>query len=181
VTENTPPFPLAISCPKQSMSLFLEHKNLYRQVFSKSIVGGADDLIPIGKAKIVRVGDAVTIVTYGALVQKSLVAAQTVEENTGRKVEVIDLRTLRPLDTETIVESVKKTGRLLVVYEDHKFLGFGTEVVTMICEEAFQYLDAPPKRVAGKDVFTPQAPVLENEALPRTAAILAAIEELLTY
>ena len=161
--------------------LFLEHKNLYRQVFAKSAVGGPEDLIPIGTAKVVRSGEEVTLVTYGALVQKSLVAASTIEERTGKQVEVIDLRTLRPLDTATILQSIKKTGRLLVVYEDQKFLGFGAEVITIICEEAFEFLDAPPKRVCGKDVFIPQAPAMENEALPQTAEIVAAIEELLKY
>jgi len=150
-------------------------------VYAKSAIGGAEDLVPIGSASVVKSGEEVTLITYGAMVHKSLVAAQTIEEKTGRTVEVIDLRTLRPLDTSTIVQSLKKTGRLLVVYEDQKFLGFGAEIITIICEEAFEYLDAPPRRVAGKDVFIPQAPALENEALPQTAEIVSAIEELLKY
>jgi len=161
--------------------LFLEHKNLYRQVYAKSFVGGPEDLVPIGTAKVVKSGEEVTIITYGALVQKSLVAAHAIEEQTGKTVEVVDLRTLRPLDVPTIIQSIKKTGRLLVVYEDHKFLGFGSEIVTIVCEEAFEFLDAPPKRVCGKDVFIPQSPALENEALPQTAEIISAIEELLKY
>ncbi len=161
--------------------LFLEHKNLYRQVFAKAAVGGPDDLIPIGVARIARSGEDLTIVTYGALVQKSIVAAQNIKEKYGKQVEVIDLRTLRPLDTTTIVQSLKKTGRLLVVYEDQKFLGFGTEVISIICEEAFEFLDAPPKRVCGKDVFIPQAPLLEHEALPQISDIVSGIEDLLRY
>lgn len=161
--------------------LFLEHKGLYRQVYGKSAVGGVDDLIPIGKAKIVRNGDAATIVTYGALVQKSIVAAQSVEEKLEKKVEIIDLRTIRPLDIETIVNSVKRTGRLLVAYEDQKFMGFGSEVVAEVVEAAFEYLDAPPQRIGAKEVFIPQAPNLEQVILPQTEEIVERLTELLEY
>jgi 2-oxoisovalerate dehydrogenase E1 component len=161
--------------------LFLEHKGLYRQVYAKALVGGPDELIPIGKAKIVRGGDAATVVTYGALVHKSLVAAKNIEERTGAKIEVIDLRTLNPLDSEAILTSVKKTGRLLVAHEDQRFVGFGAEIVSQVCEEAFPYLDAPPRRIAAKDTFIPQAPELEYEILPQTEQIVSALEELISF
>ena len=161
--------------------LFLEHKGLYRQVYAKSVVGGPDDLIPIGRANVVRSGEDVTIVTYGALVYKSMVAAQSVEEKTGKSIEIIDLRTLRPLDTATIIQSVKKTGRLLVVHEDQRFLGFGAEIISTVTDLAFEYLDAPPRRIAGEDVFVPQSPILEQEALPQTEEIVSAIQGLLQY
>jgi len=161
--------------------LFLEHKGLYRQVYAKAVTGGAEDLTPIGKGKIVREGDAATVVTYGALVHKSLVAAEQIQEKLGKNVEVIDLRTLQPLDLDLILASVKKTGRLLVAYEDQKFLGYGSEVVSLVTEHAFEYLDAPPRRIASKDVFIPQSPMLENVVLPQTEGIVEELIELLEY
>lgn len=158
--------------------LFLEHKGLYRQVYAKSAVGGKDDLIPLGKAKVVRQGTDATIVTWGAMVNRSLRAAAAIP---GKSVEVIDLRTIMPLDRETIVSSVKKTGRLLVAQEDVLFMGLGAEIAALVMDEAFEYLDAPIKRVGGKFTPIPHAPILENAVLPRTADIEMALGELLSY
>lgn len=160
--------------------IFLEHKGLYRQIYAQGFEGGPDDLIPIGKAKVVRRGDKATIVTYGALVHKSLLAAETVAKE-GVEVEVIDLRTLSPLDTETILESVKKTGRLMVAHEDACFVGYGAEIVAQVAEKAFEYLDAPIVRVAG--AFTPiaQSPNLEKMILPQNEDVLKGLRKLLGY
>lgn len=161
--------------------LFLEHKGLYRQVYAKGKEGGKDDLIPIGRARIARHGDAATIVTWGALVQKSLLAAQSIAEKHGREVEVIDLRTMKPLDTQTILQSVRRTGRLLVAYEDNLFLGFGAEIAAIAAEHAFDFLDAPVMRVAGENSHIPHSPVLEQVVLPHTKDIEEALEKLLRY
>ena len=160
--------------------LFLEHKGLYRQVYAKRPVGGADDLVPIGKAKIVREGTDATIVTYGALVQKSLLAAEALAKE-GKSVEIVDLRTISPLDTETVLNSAKKTSRVLVAHEDVKFMGFGAEISAMLSEEAFGFLDAPVKRVAGKFTPVPHAPDLEQEVLPQNKDVEDALRELLSF
>lgn len=161
--------------------LFLEHKGLYRQPFAKGHEGGADDLIPLGRAKVVREGTDATIVTWGALVQKSLVAAKALEESDGASVEVIDVRTILPLDTQTILKSVKKTGRLLIAHEDVMFMGFGAEISAQVSEKAFEYLDAPIKRVGGRFTSIPQAPALEAMVLPQNETVEKALRELLAY
>ncbi|MCB0321981.1 MAG: hypothetical protein KDD69_00360, partial [Bdellovibrionales bacterium] len=153
---------------------------LYRQVYAKGPVGGADDLIPIGVAKVVRPGSDVTIVTWGALVQKSKVAAAELQKE-GVEVEIIDVRTLAPLDTTTIINSVKKTGRALVVHEDGRFMGFGAEVAAHIGECAFEYLDAPVARVGGAHAPVPHAPVLEERVLPQTPDVVRALRKTLSY
>jgi 2-oxoisovalerate dehydrogenase E1 component len=158
--------------------LFLEHKGLYRQVYAKRKVGGAEDLTPIGKAKIVREGSDATIITWGALVQKSLQAAAKFAEE-GIEIEVIDLRTIRPLDFETISESVKKTSKVLIAQEDNLFMGFGAEISAQISEELFQYLDAPILRVGGKEAPIPHAPILEDEILPGQNDVEEGIRRLL--
>lgn len=160
--------------------LFLEHKGLYRQVYAKAQIGGEDDLIPLGKAKVVRSGTDATVVTWGAMVNRSLRAAEAVAAG-GKQVEVIDLRTIMPLDRQAIIESVKKTGRLLIAHEDVLFMGFGAELAALVMDEAFEYLDAPIKRIGGKFTPIPHAPVLENAVLPRTADIEQALGELLSY
>jgi 2-oxoisovalerate dehydrogenase E1 component len=161
--------------------LFLEHKGLYRQVFAKGKIGDEDSLIPIGKAKVVKVGTHATIVTWGALVHRSVVVAEDIKEELGLDIEVIDLRTIAPLDKETIINSVKKTSRLLIAHEDVGFVGFGAEISAIIAEEAFNYLDAPIKRVTSKFSMIGQAPSLENDVLPNRAKIKAALLELLEY
>ncbi len=161
--------------------LFLDHKGLYRQVFAKGKIGDEESLIPIGKAKITRTGTHATIVTWGALVHRSMVVAGEISEETGHEVEVIDIRTISPLDKETIIESVKKTSRLLIAHEDVGFVGFGAEIAAIIADEAFEYLDAPIKRVSSKFSMVGQAPSLENDVLPNKTTIKNALRELLDY
>ena len=145
--------------------LFLEHKGLYRQVYAKGAI--TNSLVPFGKAKIVKQGSDITIVTWGALVQKSLQVAEKLSEQ-DISIEVIDLRTIVPLDKETIFNSVKKTSRCVIAHEDSTFMGFGAEISAAICNECFSYLDAPIGRVGMKDVAAvPQAPVLEKFVLPQ--------------
>jgi 2-oxoisovalerate dehydrogenase E1 component len=161
--------------------LFLEHKGLYRQVYAKGPEGAADFLTPIGKAKTVRAGTDVTVVTWGALVHKSLLAAHALEAR-GHSVEVIDLRSIVPLDIEHIFDSVRKTGRVLVAHEDTLFGGFGGEIVAQIAESCFSFLDAPVKRVGMKYVAAvPHSPALEDIILPQTEDISAKLIELLDF
>ena len=160
--------------------LFLEHKGLYRQVYAKGKEGGVDDLIPIGRAKIVRSGTDATIVTWGALVNKSLVAAEKLAEE-GFETEVIDLRTIYPFDSATVLQSVKKTGRLLVAHEDQLFMGFGAEIAAQVAEKAFEYLDAPVKRIGCKFTPIPHAPILEEVILPQNKELETGLRELLAY
>ncbi len=160
--------------------LFLEHKGLYRQVYAKGPVGGADDLVPLGRAKIARVGDDATIITWGALVNKSLLAAEALAKE-GVEVEVIDLRTIVPLDTATIFASVRKTGRVLIAHEDVLFMGFGAEVAALIAERTFEFLDAPIRRLGCKSTPVPHSPVLEQRVLPQNEEVLQALRELLDY
>ena len=160
--------------------LFLEHKGLYRQVYAKGKIGGKDDLIPLGRARIAREGTDATIVTYGALVNKSLNVAETLAKE-GIEIEVIDIRTMVPLDIQTITQSIKKTNRALIAHEDVLFMGFGAEIAAQISEKAFEYLDAPIKRVAGKNTPIPHAPALEKEVLPQDQDIEKSLRELLSY
>ncbi len=160
--------------------LFLEHKHLYRQTYNKSGYPGADFMIPFGKAKTVRTGDDLTIITYGALVQRSVVAAKQAAEQ-GIETEVIDLRSLNPYDWRAIKASVKKTNRVIVVYEDWQSWGYGAEIAARIADELFDYLDAPVRRVAALDSFVPYAPDLEDAVLPQIEDVLRAITELAAY
>jgi 2-oxoisovalerate dehydrogenase E1 component len=161
--------------------LFLEHKHLYRQTHNKGRYPGRDFMIPFGKAKVVRPGEDVTVVTYGATVYRSAVAAAALAEEAGRHAEVIDLRTLAPYDWEAIAASVKKTNRLLVVHEDWKTHGFGAEIAARAADELFEWLDAPVRRVAAKDVFCAYAPQLEDATLPQSDDILDALRDLVAY
>ena len=165
--------------------LFLEHKGLYRQVYAKSLVGDKDYTIPIGKAKVVKEGSDATIVTWGALVNKSLVVAnELAKEGLNKKranVEVIDLRTILPLDYETIQTSLKKTNRLLIAHEDVNFMGLGSEISAQIAEKSFELLDAPIKRVGGAFTPVPHAQSLEKNVLPQNQDIKDALIELLQY
>lgn len=160
--------------------LFLEHKGLYRQVYAKGPIGGADDLTPLGKAKVVREGKDATIITWGALVNRSLNVAQELSEK-GKEIEVVDLRTLSPLDTDTIFASVRKTNRVLIAHEDIEFMGFGAEIAALISEHCFVSLDAPVKRLGAKFSMIPQAPNLESQILPQKSDIFEEIEALLRY
>ncbi len=161
--------------------IFLEHKHLYRQAYNKSQYPPDGFLIPFGKAKTVRAGTDLSIVTYGALVQRSLVAAKQAEQQHGISVEVIDLRTLAPYDWEAIARTVKKTGKLIVAHEDTRTHGFGAEVAARVADELFEHLDAPVRRVAALDTFVAYAPVLEETILPQVEDVARAITELNSY
>lgn len=171
---------LKTACQIKDPVMFLEHKFLYRQGYAKSPEPDKDYYIPFGKAAIKKEGNDLTIVTYGAMVEKALRASREMEKK-GYGVEVVDIRTIVPLDIETILKSVRKTGKVIVFYEDTKFLGFGAEIVAEIAEKAFQYLDAPIRRVAGLHVHIPFSAPLEKAALPQDDWILKAAEEMLSY
>ena len=161
--------------------LFLEHKGLYRQVYAKGPEGDADYIVPMGKAKTVREGTDLTIVTWGALVHKSLLTANLMESK-GYSIEVIDIRSIVPLDIEHIYQSVRKTGRVVVAHEDVLFGGFGGEIAAQISENCFLNLDAPVKRVGMKYVAAvPHAPIMEDVVLPQTEDIVQAVEEILAF
>ena len=160
--------------------LFLEHKHLYRQAYNKSQYPGDDFMIPFAKAKKVREGKDLSIITYGALVQRSIVAAKQMEQE-GISVEIIDLRSLAPFDWEAIAESVKKTNRVIVAHEDSLSFGYGAELAARITSELFEYLDAPVKRVCALDSFVAYAPQLEDAILPQAADVAKAISELKAY
>jgi 2-oxoisovalerate dehydrogenase E1 component len=158
--------------------LFLEHKHLYRQTYNKAPNPGPNFMIPFGKAKVVRAGRDLTVVTYGAVVQRSLVAAKELEERDGVNVEVIDLRSLSPVDWDAIRASVTKTNRVLVAYEDAQSWGYGAEIAARIADECFPWLDAPVKRVASTDTFVGYAPRLEDFILPQVEDLTRAMRDL---
>src|SRR5437867_828955 len=158
--------------------LFLEHKHLYRQTYNKAPYPGPNFMIPFGKAKVVREGRDLTVVTYGAVVQRSLVAAKELEERDGVSVEVIDLRSLSPVDWEAITASVTKTSKVLVAYEDARSWGYGAELAARIADECFPWLDAPVKRVASTDTFVGYAPRLEDFILPQVEDLAQAMRDL---
>ena len=160
--------------------LFLEHKHLYRQTYNKSQYPPDDFMIPFGKAKTVREGTDLSIITYGALVQRSVVAAKQAEKE-GVSVEIIDLRTLAPYDWNAIVATVKKTGRVIFAHEDCLSFGYGAEIAARIADELFEYLDAPVKRVAALDTFVAYAPTMEDAILPQAMDVARAIAELKAY
>ncbi|MBX3298601.1 MAG: dehydrogenase [Acidobacteria bacterium] len=160
--------------------LFLEHKHLYRQVYNKSEYPAADFLIPFGKARTVREGADITIVTFGALVERSNQAAKRLEQQ-GISVEIIDLRTLVPYDWEAIAESVKKTSRVIVAHEDPISYGYGAEIAARISNELFEYLDAPVRRVGATDTFVAYAPQVEDFILPQSEDVEAAVRDLMKY
>jgi 2-oxoisovalerate dehydrogenase E1 component len=161
--------------------LFLEHKHLYRQTHNKGRYPGPDFMIPFGRARTARPGTDATIVTYGATVFRSAVAAARLSEEDGREAEILDLRSLAPYDFTAVAESVKRTNRLLVVHEDWQTHGFGAEIAARAADELFAWLDAPVRRVAAKDVFCGYAPQLEEATLPKSDDILAALRDLIAY
>jgi 2-oxoisovalerate dehydrogenase E1 component len=161
--------------------LFLEHKHLYRQTYNKAPNPGPNFMIPFGKAKVVRAGSEVTVITYGALVQRALVAAKEVEETSGVSTEVIDLRSLSPVDWEAIADSVRRTSKVIVAYEDPLSWGYGAELAARIGDELFAWLDAPVRRVASADSFVGYAPQLEDHILPQAGDVAAAIRELAKF
>jgi len=160
--------------------LFLEHKHLYRQPYAKEPYPGPEYTVPFGRARIVRPGSDVTVVTYGALVQRSYLAAQELADE-GIDTEIIDLRTMQPLDFETIAVSVRKTGRVVIAHEDTLFCGFGAEVAARIASECFMHLDAPVRRVGALDTPVAYAPRLEDVILPQKETMLRAIREIVEF
>jgi 2-oxoisovalerate dehydrogenase E1 component len=168
----------AIRCDDPVM--FLEHKHLYRQVYNKSQYPSPEFLIPFGKGKKVREGSDLTIVTYGALVQRSFEACKRLEKE-GISVDLIDLRTLVPYDWEMVAESVKKTSRVIVAHEDPISYGYGAEIAARIADELFEFLDAPVRRVGATDTFVAYAPQVEDFILPQTEDVERAAAELMKY
>ncbi|MGH7663720.1 MAG: alpha-ketoacid dehydrogenase subunit alpha/beta [Gemmatimonadaceae bacterium] len=160
--------------------IFLEHKHLYRQTYNKGRNPGPDFMIPFGKARVAREGSDVTVVTYGATVQRALAAANQIAD-TGLEVEVIDLRSLAPWDREAVYASVRKTARVIVAYEDSISWGYGAEIAAAIADECFAWLDAPVKRVASTDTFVGYAPRLEDAILPQVEDFRRAYEEIAAY
>jgi 2-oxoisovalerate dehydrogenase E1 component len=161
--------------------LFLEHKRLYRESYGRAPYPGPDFAIPFGKAKIVRPGTHITLITYGAIVPRALQAAERAHRENGIEVEVLDLRTLNPYDWEAIATSVRKTSRVIVAHEDMLSWGYGAEIAARIGDELFEDLDAPVKRVASMDTFVAYQPILEDAILPQPEAILKAIVDLRAY
>jgi 2-oxoisovalerate dehydrogenase E1 component len=168
----------AIRCDDPVM--FLEHKHLYRQPYNRSEYPGPDFTIPFGKARLVREGSQVSLITFGAVVHRAEVAASVLEHE-GISVEIIDLRSLSPYDWEAIAATVCKTHRVVVAYEDMLSWGYGAEIAARIAEELFDQLDAPVKRVAATDTFCAYHPKLEDAILPQTNDITNAVRRLLTY
>jgi 2-oxoisovalerate dehydrogenase E1 component len=168
----------AIRCDDPVM--FLEHKHLYRQPYNRAEYPGADYTVPFGKARVVKEGTDVSIITYGAVVHRAEVAAASLQRD-GISVEIIDLRSLSPYDWEAITATVCKTHRVIVAYEDMLSWGYGAEIAARIGEELFEHLDAPIKRVAATDTFCGYHPNLEDAILPQTADITEAVNRILEY
>jgi 2-oxoisovalerate dehydrogenase E1 component len=156
--------------------LFLEHKHLYRQTYNKGEYPGANYTIPFGRSAIRREGTDVVVVTWGALVQRSLVAAQQAEKE-GVHATVIDLRTIMPFDWDGIAEAVKRTHRVIIAHEDQLTCGFGAELAARVAGELFEFLDAPVRRVGALDTPVAYYPDLEEAILPQVADVLKAIVE----
>ena len=169
----------AIRC--EDPVIFLEHKHLYRQTHNKGVYPGPDYMVPFGKASVVQEGADATIVTYGATVYRSWQAAKSFAEETGKSVEILDLRTLSPYDFDAIAASVKKTSRAIVVYEDPVSWGFGAEIAARISTELFAYLDAPVERVAATDTFVAYQPRVEDYILPQASHIRKALDRVSAY
>ena len=161
--------------------MFLEHKRLYREPFGRAPYPGPDFMVPFGKARIWKEGSDLTVVTYGALVPRTLQAAQRLEREQRISVELVDLRTLQPYDWEAIAESVRKTSRVIVAHEDVLSFGYGAEIAARIADELFEDLDAPVRRVAAKDTFVAYQPALEDEILPQSEDMFRAMEELARF
>jgi 2-oxoisovalerate dehydrogenase E1 component len=169
----------AIRCDDPVM--FLEHKRLYRETFGRAPYPGPDHMIPFGKAKIVKEGKDLTVITYGATVPRALQAAQKIEREHNVSVELIDLRTLNPYDWEAIATSIRKTSRVIVAHEDTLSWGYGAEIAARIADELFEHLDAPVKRVAATDTFVAYQPILEDVILPQADDFYKAMESLARF
>ena len=172
---------LKTACRINDPVLFCEHKGLYRQSFAISPEPDDDYLLPFGKAKVVKEGNDITVVSYGVSMWDAIFAAKKLEEEFGYSVEVIDIRTIIPLDEETIFRSVKKTNKVIVIHEDTLTAGFGAEIAARIADNCFQHLDGPVKRIAAKDTHIPYAPILESEVLPSRSNIFDGIKKLIEF
>jgi 2-oxoisovalerate dehydrogenase E1 component beta subunit len=159
--------------------LFFEHKYLYRRI--KGEMPAGDHVVPIGKARVAREGRDLSIITYAATVYKALEAAEQLEREDGLSVEVVDLRSLAPLDDDAIDATVRRTNRVLIVHEDTRTGGLAGEITARIIERCFEWLDAPVLRVTAHDVPLPYAPSLEDFVLPQTADIVLAARRLAAY
>ena len=168
---------LKMACRMDDPVIFMEHKGLYRQGYAARPEPDENFLLPFGKAHFVSTGSDLTIVTWGAVVQKSIEAVK----KTGISADIIDIRTLNPLDMESILVSLKKTNRLIIVHEDNLTNGFGAEIAARISEDGFEFLDAPVKRVASKDIPVAYSPILEKEILVQTDWIIDAINSTIEY
>ncbi len=168
----------AIRCEDPVM--FLEHKHLYRQTYNKAPYPGADYMVPFGRSAVRREGTDVAVITWGALVQRSLLAAQQAEKD-GISVMVVDLRTIAPFDWHGILEAVSRTNRVIIAHEDQLTCGFGAELAARIADELFEHLDAPVRRVAALDTPVAYCPDLEEVILPQTATVLQAIRDIARY
>jgi 2-oxoisovalerate dehydrogenase E1 component len=160
--------------------LFLEHKHLYRQTYNKGPYPGAEYMVPFGKAAVRREGTDVVVVTWGALVQRSLLAAQQAEKD-GVSVMVLDLRTIMPFDWDAIAAAVRQTNRLVIAHEDQLTCGFGAELAARAAGDLFEFLDAPVRRVAALDTPVAYCPELEEVILPQASDVLKAIKETAGY
>jgi 2-oxoisovalerate dehydrogenase E1 component len=161
--------------------LFFEHKRLYRETWGRFPYPGPDYMIPFGKAKVVREGRHLTIVTYGAIVPRALQAAQRAARELGVEVEILDLRTLNPFDWDAIAASVRKTSKVIVAHEDTLSWGYGAEIAARIGEQLFDSLDAPVRRIGAMDTFVAYQPAVEDAILPQPETIFRAIQELAEY
>jgi pyruvate/2-oxoglutarate/acetoin dehydrogenase E1 component len=159
--------------------LFFEHKYLYRRI--KEVMPTGDHVVPIGKARTARSGTDVSVISYSAALWKTLEAAEIMQAEDGVSVEVIDLRTLLPLDDDAIVETARKTNRVLVVHEDTRTGGIAGEITARINERCFEWLDAPVLRVTAADTPLPYSPPLEDYVLPQTSDIVRALRRIVAY
>jgi 2-oxoisovalerate dehydrogenase E1 component len=160
--------------------LFLEHKHLYRQTYNKASYPGRDYTIPFARAAVRREGTDVVVVTWGALVHRTLLAANLAEKE-GISVKVLDLRTIAPFDWKAIAAAVAATNRIVIAHEDQLTCGFGAELAARVADELFGELDAPVRRVAALDTPVAYAPLLEEEILPQASDVLTAVREIAKY
>lgn len=172
---------LKTACRIEDPVIFCEHKGMYRLPFARTIEPDENYLIPFGKGKIVKPGTDATIITYGMGVKDSLGAVKQYEKQYGKNIEIIDLRTIAPWDKEMVLDSVKRTGRALIVHEDTLTTGFGAEISATIAQQAFSWLDAPVMRLAAADSHIPYAPAYEDMVLPSEAKVLAELEKLMKF
>ncbi len=162
--------------------MFLEHKKLYREPYNRSPHPGENFTVPFGKAKVVKPGRSLTVITYGALVQKTLQAASQIERRSGdRTIEILDLRSLAPYDWEAIAASVRKTSRALIAHEDTLSFGYGAEIAARIASELFDALDAPVRRVGALDTWVGYHPGLEAAILPQPDTLAVEFDRLLSW